>query len=114
MSLHVSGQEASNCLAFFKRAMQRWEAEQAAQAKLMQARSRLFRSGTKTYKQARKSSRAGSTNPRRVWTVEQLAVLDEAIRKDETTQSVAVRLGIPYSAAWTKRNEVQFARRKTV
>ena len=106
MSLHVSGQEAHNCLAFAQKAFQRWEKEQAALEQAMAKRDRTQRPGIDKTKprQFRKPRRDGSRPdlgaPRKHWTPEKIAAAKAGIAAGWSTHYLATQIGTSQKTAW--------------
>lgn len=108
MTLHASGQEASSCLAFLRRAGQRWEREQASLRALTAARDKTQRAKLKRdhKAEARQRKWAARNAAKREWTPEQIATLRAGIESGRTIRSMALELAIPYTAAWIKHTEL--------
>ena len=106
MSVHVSGQEARNCLAYLERAMQKWEREQAALEQATAKRDRTQRPGIDKSKprQSRKPRRDGSRPdlgaPRKHWTPEKIAACKAGIAAGWSTHYLATQIGTSQKTAW--------------
>lgn len=108
MSLHVSAQEAHNCLAYLERAMQLWEAEQIHARQLIATQSRApGRGPLKKSRKQRKREPKIRKHLGRQWTPEQLAMLTHAVRTNAKVVSLVPYFpGIPYSSIWYKVAEL--------
>lgn len=112
-SLHASGPEASSCLAYFERAMQKWEREQATLKTLTAKRDRTQRAGVdkKIPRRSRKPRRDGSRpdlgRPRRLWTPENIAACRAGIAAGWSTHYLAAQIGISQKTAWLICNFVR-------
>lgn len=102
-SLHVSGQEATNCIRFLEKAFTKWEREQAAQELLTAKQSKE----TRKEPRAKVKERKATSGSQRVWTADEIAAIARAIESKQTTRSLSAQLGIPYGTLWTKRTQLE-------
>lgn len=104
MSLHVTGQEATNCIRFLEKAFTKWEREQSKHVALSASQA----SKTKEQSDAKPSKRKSGT-VQRVWTADEIAAIAKAIETKQTTRSLAAQLGISYGLVWNKRTQIEHA-----
>lgn len=104
MSLHVTGQEATNCIRFLEKALAKWEREQQKQGALSANQAAKVKEQSKPKEIKRKSRVA-----QRVWTADEIAALAKAIETNQTTRSLAAQLGIAYGLVWNKRTQLEHA-----
>jgi len=102
MSLHVTGQEATNCIRFLEKAFTKWEREQSKHVALSASQA----SKTKEQSKAKPSKRKSGT-VQRVWTADEIAAIAKAIETKQTTRSLAAQLGISYGLVWNKRIQLE-------
>ena len=104
MSLHVTGQEATNCIRFLEKALATWEREQLKQGALSANQAAKVKEQSRP-KETKRKSRA----VQRVWTAHEIASIAKAIETKQTTRSLAGQLGISYSLVWNKRTQIEHA-----
>lgn len=102
MSLHVTGQEATNCIRFLEKALAKWEREQLKQGTLSANQA----AKVKEQPQAKPSKRKSGTI-QRVWTADEITAIAKAIETKQTTRSLAAQLGISYGLLWNKRTQLE-------
>jgi hypothetical protein len=102
MSLHVTGQEATNCIQFLEKAFTKWEREQSRHVALSVKQAAKLKEQAKSNPRKRKPG-----TPQRVWTPDEITAVLKAIETKQTTRSLAAQLKIPYATAWNKRTELE-------